>query len=244
MEFNFMRKYCIVPLYAILLGSVSGCSSISEEECLLGDWYQVGLSDGQKGKNSHAAEYNKDCSEYQVQVDVKLYSEGRSEGLKSFCTYENGVSLSKSNQSYNNVCPAELSLEFLSGYTPYHNLASAQSEQRSYESNINHYVALLDGHSLSDSDRKTYEANLKSARYKLDQAEYKVSKYENELALHKIQVEKNKIVEELSNNDLPSSRKDQLNKRLNTLDKQQSFYENLSQTENTIRSIKGIADLF
>lgn len=61
-----MRKYCIVPLYAILLGSVSGCSSISEEECLLGDWYQVGLSDGQKGKNSHAAEYNKDCSEYQV----------------------------------------------------------------------------------------------------------------------------------------------------------------------------------
>jgi len=239
-----MRQYYAIPFCVLLLGTVSGCSSISEEECLLGDWYQMGLADGQKGEKNNAADYNKDCAEYLVQVDIKLYNEGRNEGLKSFCTYENGVLLGKSNQSYNNVCPADLSNEFLSGYTPYYNLASAKADLRAFESNVNHYNATLESENLSDSDRKAFKANLKSATFELEHAEYKVRKYEHELAQHKIQREISQIIEELSISDLSDSRKAHLNKRLDTLAKQRTFSEGLSQTESTIRSIKGIADLF
>ena len=68
--------------FTLLLGSLSGCASISQEECLLGDWYQIGLSDGQYGRSNRAADYSKDCSEYQVKMDLKSYNKGRSEGLK------------------------------------------------------------------------------------------------------------------------------------------------------------------
>ena len=65
-----MQRYGLVPLFTLLLGSLSGCASISQEECLLGDWYQIGLSDGQNGRSNRAADYSKDCSEYQVKMDL------------------------------------------------------------------------------------------------------------------------------------------------------------------------------
>jgi len=244
MELNLMKKRYIASLCALLLGSLSGCSAISEEECRLGDWHQIGLSDGQNGQKNNAAKYNKDCSEYQVQVDLKVYNDGRYEGLKSFCTYENGVSVGQANKSYNNVCPADLSNEFLLGYTPYYNLARAESDKHKFESDVNRYVSQLGDGDLSDRDRKNYKGNLKSSRSKLERAEAEVRKYENELELHKIQIEKGKIVKELAKNDLPDTRRAQLNKRLDSLNKQQRLYENLSQVDNTIQRMKGIANLF
>jgi len=72
------------------------------------------------------------------------------------------LKVGQSNKSYNNVCPADLSNEFLLGYTPYYNLASAESDQNTFESNVNYYVSQLGDGNLSDRDRQNYTANLKS----------------------------------------------------------------------------------
>lgn len=239
-----MRKNYIASLLIISLAALSGCSAISEEECLLGDWYQIGLSDGNNGKRNNSAKYSKECLEYQVTIDSKLYNEGRNTGLQSFCTYENGVLLGSANKRYNNVCPAELSKGFLSGYTPYHNFASAQESQSRAKNDVNRNVALLAGENLSSKDINTYKESLKSAEFRFEAANAKVSRYRKELTLHKIQVEMNDISEELATNHLSDRRKTELNNRLDTLIKQKSFYDGLSQAESTIRSIKGIADLF
>lgn len=239
-----MRRNYIIPFCIILLVTVSGCSSISKEACLLGDWYQIGLFDGQNGLNNKSADYQKDCSEYQVQLDVKLYNEGRSEGLKSFCTYENGVLLGMSKEDYKKVCPAELSSAFLSGYTPYYNLAVAESNQSARRDDISHYASLLEDKSSSKSDRKRYKKGLESAKYNLKLAKQKVKKYEHKIVLHKIQIEKVKIDKELASNDLSDSRTAYLMKRLNALTKKQRAYEGEFQMRDARRSIKIIADWF
>ncbi|MBD1557665.1 DUF2799 domain-containing protein [Vibrio sp. S9_S30] len=237
-----MRKNLVLSLFVI--GALSGCSSISEEECLLGDWYQLGLRDGQKGKSNQAADYNKDCSEYSVQLDLERYNQGRNEGLKSYCTYENGVALGLANQDYYNVCPTELSSQFLFGYTPYNNLAKAQSKQQQYQRLIYDYSARLKDANISDSDRVTYQSELSKTRDNLEYAKYDTKKYEIELELHKIEKEKQEIVKELSKSDVSATQKEDLNKRLNALNKQQNVYETLRKVGRGATTIKSIVDLF
>ncbi|WP_050567389.1 DUF2799 domain-containing protein [Vibrio sagamiensis] len=239
-----MQKYFFVPLVTILLGSLSGCASISQEECLLGDWYQLGLADGQGGKKNYAADYKKDCSEYKVKMDVKAYNQGRDEGLKAFCTYENGVSFGQLNKTYNYVCPADLSDAFLFGYQPYYNLANAESKRETIEEKIEHYRDLLLDEELSKSDRKEYRNDLKSAKRDLKELDIKIRKYEKELELHKIQVEKAKITKQLSSRYLSNSQRIKLRERLDSLTQQESVYKSLSYVENTLKSIKDIADMF
>lgn len=244
MELNLMQKYYIVPLVTFLLGSLSGCASISQEECLLGDWYQLGLADGQDGKKNYAADYKKDCSEYKVKMDVKAYNQGRDEGLKAYCTYENGVSLGQLNQTYNHVCPAGLSDAFLFGYRPYHNLASAEAERENIEERMDRYRDLLRDEEISKSDRKEYRRSLKVAKRDFSQAEIKVKKYGKELELHKISVEKAKITKQLASPHLSTSQRIKLRERLDSLTQQESVYKSLSYVENTLQGIKDIADMF
>ena len=239
-----MQRYGLVPLFTLLLGSLSGCASISQEECLLGDWYQIGLSDGQNGRSNRAADYSKDCSEYQVKMDLKSYNKGRSEGIKTYCSYDNGVLLGQSNQRYSNVCPAELSSEFLSGYLPYKNLASAQYELRKSQSNIDYYQGQLMSETISENGKKNATANLNTAKMKLEKDEVKVRKYQQELEIHKIQREKSQILAELSGKDISNSRREQLNQRLSSLNTQEAVSDGVSTVESAIQGIKKIADMF
>ncbi|KDM89745.1 DUF2799 domain-containing protein [Photobacterium galatheae] len=239
-----MNKRYVMPAGVALLLTLSGCSAISEEECRLGDWYQIGLVDGQSGKKSYAATYSEECAEYGVTVDLKTYLDGRKEGLKTYCTYENGTIVGQSNQSYENVCPAGLAKEFLSGYTPYRNLAQAQEKLSAYENNINNYKERLGGDSLSNDDRKTIQAALKSAKSAKERAEYEVNRFEYELAIHKIDREIGQIHQQLTAEQISDAQKSMLNQRLVKLNDKRKFYDTLSTTENTIQSIKNIADMF
>ncbi len=79
----------------ILIGSafiatLAACASgpkISAEDCAAADWYAVGLQHGKVGAN--ITEINtavQACGETGNPVDIGRYSEGRAEGLKTFCT--------------------------------------------------------------------------------------------------------------------------------------------------------------
>lgn len=239
-----MQRYGLVPLFTLLLGSLSGCASISQEECLLGDWYQIGLSDGQNGRSNRAADYSKDCSEYQVKMDLKSYNKGRSEGLKTYCSYDNGVMMGQSNQRYTNVCPADLSSAFLSGYRPYRNLAGAQQELRESQNNVDYCQGQLMKETISANDKRNATAKLNAAKMKLKKDEASVRKYQQELEIYKIQREKSQILAELSNKDISGSRRAQLNKRLSSLNTQETVNDGVSTVESAIQGIKKIADMF
>ncbi|QUJ69932.1 DUF2799 domain-containing protein (plasmid) [Photobacterium sp. GJ3] len=237
------HRYLKPATMAILL-TLTGCSSISEEDCRLGDWYQIGLADGQNGKKSYAAIYSEECAEYGVKVDLKTYQDGRRTGLESYCTYENGTMVGEAMKAYENVCPADLSQEFLTGYRPYYNLAKAKSHASGIEGTIHSYKEKLKDDKLSSDDRKMFSAELKSAKSNFERAEFEVNRYEYELAVHKIDREIGQINQQLASEHVSSAQRSMLNERLVKLNNNRKFYETLSTTENTFQNIKNIVDLF
>jgi hypothetical protein len=108
-----MRALCLLGLSLVL----SGCASLSETECRSGDWYGVGLSDGENGAPlSRLSEHREACAEFAIAIDGERYRTGRDQGLLKYCTPENGARLGRNGASYHSVCPVGLEAEFLRQY--------------------------------------------------------------------------------------------------------------------------------
>jgi hypothetical protein len=103
---------------AILLSLMAGgCATLDKDECREADWNIIGLEDGASGYHlSYVGNHRKACAEYGVKPDLALYERGHANGLKQFCTADNGYSLGHAGRTYNNVCPPALSGRFLAGY--------------------------------------------------------------------------------------------------------------------------------
>ncbi|WDE09881.1 DUF2799 domain-containing protein [Thalassomonas haliotis] len=115
---NFLSR---VPVKAVLLagltGLLSGCASMSKEECLVADWYTIGLEDGSDGKAaSHIGEHRKACADAGVAPDLKEYTAGRKAGLKDYCIASRGYQLAMSGDEYHGVCRGPQEKRFLKGF--------------------------------------------------------------------------------------------------------------------------------
>jgi hypothetical protein len=100
---------------------LAGCSTLSVEErtaaCANTDWYRFGVNDGTLGVPvSERTERFTDCAELGRPADVASYQAGRAEGLKEYCTAENGYDVGYRGRRYERVCPPELEPDFLQGY--------------------------------------------------------------------------------------------------------------------------------
>ena len=106
-----------LPVMLVGLLILSGCASLSAEECLAADWYTIGVEDGSRGQSvARIGAHRKACAEVGVQPDMARYNEGRAFGLQSFCTRERGYAEGDSGHSYNGVCPPHLEPMFMQGY--------------------------------------------------------------------------------------------------------------------------------
>ena len=90
------RKWKVVgPMLAIL--ALSGCASMSSEECIATDWSAVGYEDGARGFTSERfSKHRTACAKHGVKVDFAAYQAGREQGLVEYCQpgrgYDVGVS--------------------------------------------------------------------------------------------------------------------------------------------------------
>lgn len=108
-----MRRLMLLSFFIVL----SGCASLSQEECLTGDWQGIGYRDGLQGKSeAYLAEHQSACAEYQVSLNLEDYLQGRKEGLKSYCQPDNGYRLGRHGADYAYVCPSELDAAFVAKY--------------------------------------------------------------------------------------------------------------------------------
>ena len=105
-------------ILALLLPlAAAGCATLDKSECREADWTIIGLEDGARGRPvSYIGRHREACAEHGVKPDLALYQRGHTEGLKQFCTADNGFRQGRAGRSYNNVCPAELNGRFLAGY--------------------------------------------------------------------------------------------------------------------------------
>ena len=99
------------------IAALTGCSSMSANECLATDWRTVGYEDGVVGySGNRVGQYRKACSEHGVTPDLNEYQAGRDQGLREFCKPLNGFRVGARGKGYNGVCPAEFDAEFMDAY--------------------------------------------------------------------------------------------------------------------------------
>ena len=112
------RTYAVASVVlAWLCAMLSGCASMSKEECLTVDWRTVGYEDGAAGyAGDRIGQHRKACAKHGVTPDLAAYQEGRAQGLREYCVPANGFRLGSQGASYRGLCPADLEGPFLSAY--------------------------------------------------------------------------------------------------------------------------------
>ncbi len=116
----------------LILAIFNGCASISKEDCLLTDWYEIGRLDGRQGKHRTAFQGRaKACLEHGINADRQAYYKGHDLGLKYYCTEQNGFELGQQGRPYNAVCPIHLETGFRAGYNK--GMQSFCSEQKGFD---------------------------------------------------------------------------------------------------------------
>jgi len=122
------RPIGIIGVLAALLQCI-GCATVSEPQCVAGDWQTLGYRDGSQGLDpARLLAHQEACGEHGVEPDRDAYIEGWHEGVASFCSPENGFELGIAGAAYRNVCPVQLSGEFHTAYYAGRQLFMAESE--------------------------------------------------------------------------------------------------------------------
>ena len=105
------------PGILLIIVSLSGCASLTEEECGAGDWLTIGSQDAQQGFTpSRLNDHAKACKRFNIQPDNGQYQEGYKRGLVFYCTAENGFRVGRNGYAYRNICPQDAEPVFLSGF--------------------------------------------------------------------------------------------------------------------------------
>ena len=126
-----------------------GCATMSKDECLTADWYQVGYEDGALGyADTRISQHRQACAEYGITTDLRAYQDGHEEGIIRFCTPRNGFVQGRNGYNYTGICPPSLEHGFLDGYDAGREIYSARlviSELNAeQDSNENKVEALQD----------------------------------------------------------------------------------------------------
>ena len=99
---------------AVALGS---CATMSEEQCLAGDWAGQGFNDGAAGyAMSRLGEHAEACVKHGVTPDDSAYRAGWSEGVLRYCTIDNGFRVGAQGGGYAGVCPPGVERDFMMAY--------------------------------------------------------------------------------------------------------------------------------
>ncbi len=169
------RKWATISMAAAML-VLSGCATMSEDECLMSDWNAIGYEDGSRGYTMEQFSNRRQaCAKHGVTPDFRAYQEGRDEGLVSFCQPSRGYNLGVSGGSYHGVCDVALEEEFLDAYrvgqqlyslrsnvqTANNRIYSKERELERVESQIRSKEALLISDETTTEDRVLLLADLK-----------------------------------------------------------------------------------
>ena len=120
-----------------LLG-LSGCATMSADECVTSDWHAIGFEDGARGYTAdQLGNRRKACAKHGITPDFESYQAGREQGLRQYCQPSRGFSLGASGARYNGVCPGDMEADFVDGYNSGHQLYTLRSRVNRATNQIN-----------------------------------------------------------------------------------------------------------
>lgn len=96
---------------------ISGCASLSKNECLNADWQIIGFEDGSRGSAlDRIGQHRKACARVNIIPDMALYETGHKKGAREYCTRARGYAEGAKGAAYYGICPEDLAGAFLRGY--------------------------------------------------------------------------------------------------------------------------------
>ena len=129
-------KVAGASLLALL--ALSGCASMSADECAMSDWHTIGFEDGSRGYTTdRLGQHRKACAKHGVAPDLRAYQSGREEGLQQFCQPSRGFNLGVGGGQYNGVCGDHSESQFLDAYRSGYHLYNLRSNVDSATYQIN-----------------------------------------------------------------------------------------------------------
>lgn len=110
------RTAAALAALATLL-ALPGCATLSQDQCLSGDWREIGYQDGAHGRpHAQLAKHRQACGEYGVRPNVAAWEAGRRRGLRSYCTPHQGFIEGRQGRAYQGVCHGANEHAFLQQY--------------------------------------------------------------------------------------------------------------------------------
>lgn len=126
-EWDMNRQLKLVFL-ALAIAGLSGCATMSGDECLTSDWEAIGYEDGARGYTSdQLGARRKACAKHGVTPDFAAYQRGRDLGLAEYCQPGRGFNVGASGGRYYGVCSAHNEASFLDAYNAGHHLYALRS---------------------------------------------------------------------------------------------------------------------
>lgn len=172
-----MNKIQNLVVMMLLLG-LSGCATVSEEDCYIADWRALGERDGALGHRPDRVDRHESaCRKYSVSVNRDEYLSGYNSGIASFCIPSNGYRQAKSKYQYNDVCPSHMEAGFLQKYVKGLNDVIEDLEfDRSRAMNLLDRALIQRADASSGSDTDDLDNRVSRARKRLDSAEQELEK--------------------------------------------------------------------
>lgn len=122
---------------ALAAFAISGCASMSSDECLMADWNAIGYEDGARGYTTERfSNHRKACADHGVAPNFADYQAGREQGLVEYCQPGRGFDVGASGGRYYGVCSVNLEPDFLDAYNVGRQLYTLRANVNSANSQI------------------------------------------------------------------------------------------------------------
>ena len=117
--------------------ALSGCATMSADECVTSDWTTIGYEDGSRGYTmDRLSKHRKACAKHGVTPDLQAYQRGRDQGLVEFCQPGRGFNHGANGGNYHGVCPADMEPAYLEAYRVGNKLYALRASVSSASSQI------------------------------------------------------------------------------------------------------------
>lgn len=183
---RFVRR---LSLSLPILGSVfllSGCATLSKQECMIGDWQAIGYNDGVAGYHSdRLASHAKACAKTGVAPDYQAWERGRQLGLKQYCTTNSAYNIGRRGRKLNSVCPIALASTLQQanqrGLELYALESQLDKDKRLLDEHQAEFDKLESGEMLDFANEKEARKRLLSLAKELRQAERRINTTQRQL---------------------------------------------------------------
>ena len=181
---------------------LSGCATMSQDQCLVGDWGGQGWRDGAAGRQtSRLDDHAKACAKFGVAPNMSAYLSAREDGLRTYCTWENGFRQGRQGASYGGVCSPAEERDFLPAYQDGRRIYAAEQAVSSAESALNSAFSRIESREdkleakqrelrqegLTDEQRERVRERIREVRGELQDARRDARRAEEELRYAEIE---------------------------------------------------------